>query len=312
VRPRLAEYLDRGYLALGGSEWGPPSITLEYAAADAAIARFAEALGDRGTAARFAKQAGSWRTLFDRSTGYVRPRAADGAWLTPFKPEDSWAFVEGNAAQYTFFVPHDLPALFEAMGGRSRAIERLDHLFSRLNAGVGQPYFYIGNEPQFGTPWAYSFAGAPVRTQEVVRRIVNRTFADGPGGLPGNDDLGATSSWYVFAALGLYPAVPGAGDLVLASPLFPAVTIVRPSRNRRRAAGGRPDAPVEPNRARRDHPLRARGRGARQRTIAAVASSSWASSRNAAAVQLKPVSLRACPVRASKFSGMDDPWSDVV
>lgn len=83
----------------------------------------------------------------------------------------------------------------------------------------------MGNEPNFATPWLYPWARTPWRTQDVVRRIMEETFTEGAGGLPGNDDLAATSSWYVWAALGLYPAAPGDSGLVLSSPLFPKAVV---------------------------------------------------------------------------------------
>jgi putative alpha-1,2-mannosidase len=122
-------------------------------------------------------------------------------------------------------VPHDLASLFTYMGGSDAAVARLDTLFTELNAGTERPYFYIGNEPEHGTPWAYAFAGAPEKTTEVVRRIVDEAFHTGPGGLPGNDDLGATSAWLVWAYLGLYPAIPGTDILVAHGPLLPAITL---------------------------------------------------------------------------------------
>ena len=122
-------------------------------------------------------------------------------------------------------VPFDLPTLFAAMGGAATAIARLDTHFTALNAGIIGPYAFMGNEPELGVPWVYDFAGAPSHTQVVTRRIANRLFTTGPDGLPGNDDGGALSSWYVFAALGLYPAVPGVAGFALGSPLFPEAIV---------------------------------------------------------------------------------------
>ncbi|MFH1531631.1 MAG: glycoside hydrolase domain-containing protein [Pseudomonadota bacterium] len=104
-------------------------------------------------------------------------------------------------------------------------MSRLDDLFTELNAGTTRPYFYIGNEPEHGTPWTYNFAGAPWETQAVVRRILDEEFNTSPGGLPGNDDLGSTSAWLVWSCLGLYPAIPGTDVLVLNGPLFPSATV---------------------------------------------------------------------------------------
>ncbi|NOZ02490.1 MAG: glycoside hydrolase family 92 protein, partial [Deltaproteobacteria bacterium] len=115
--------------------------------------------------------------------------------------------------------------LFTLMGGHAAAEARLDDLFLELNAGTNQPHFYIGNEPEHGTPWTYNFAGVPSKTQEVVRRIMDEEFNTSPGGLPGNDDLGATSAWLVWAGLGMYPAIPGTDILVLNGPRFPSAAV---------------------------------------------------------------------------------------
>jgi putative alpha-1,2-mannosidase len=122
-------------------------------------------------------------------------------------------------------VPFDYPGLFARMGGNAAAISRLDDFFTEVNAGMNRPYMWIGNEPSFGAAWAYDFAGAPAWTQTVVRRIQRTAFSASPSGLPGNDDGGALSAWYVFAALGFYPAIPGVGGFAIGSPEFPAADV---------------------------------------------------------------------------------------
>jgi predicted alpha-1,2-mannosidase len=238
IRGGLGSYLRAGYL------WDP-STTLENTSADFAVSRFARALGDLPLAETFAARARQWVNVFNPATGYVQPRKPDGSWPAALDPGEPRGFIEGNAAQYTFMVPYDLPGLYAKLGGSAKAIARLDDLFRELNAGTKSPHFYIGNEPQFATPWAYHFAGAPWKTSEVVRRIVTQSFHVGPGGLPGNDDLGATSSWYVWAALGLYPAVPGTDLLAVHGPLFPSIEISPPGGKpvQLRGAGARADAP---------------------------------------------------------------------
>jgi predicted alpha-1,2-mannosidase len=224
LRPQWDEVLRLG--------WAPRDVsrTLEYASADAAIAAFATRHGDPDLAARARERAGNWRNVFDPSVGYVRGRTAEGDWMAFSGPAERNAYTEGNAAQYTWMVPQDVAGLIEALGGRKAAVARLDSLFADVNGGLDQPHFYMGNEPQFAVPWAYVWAGAPSRTQSVVRRIVEGAFGTDPGGLPGNDDLGATSSWLVWALLGMYPAVPGQDVLVLQTPTFPHVTIDVPGR----------------------------------------------------------------------------------
>jgi hypothetical protein len=110
-------------------------------------------------------------------------------------------------------------------------VQRLDHHFTQVNAGQTQPYYYIGNEPEHGVPWAYDFARDPAGASDAVRKVMSESYTTGAGGLPGNDDLGATSAWYVWAALGLYPATPGADTLAINGPSFPSVLIQRPGGN---------------------------------------------------------------------------------
>jgi predicted alpha-1,2-mannosidase len=214
VREYLEPWLRLGYIP------EQPSITLEYATDDFAIAQFAASLGDSEKSATYTRRATQWTNTFDGSTGYVEPRDASGAFTNSEHGRVCCGFVEGNAAQYTWMVPFDYAGLFARMGGNAPAVTRLDDFFTEVNAGLNRPYAWIGNEPSLNAPWAYDFVGAPARTQATVRRIQRELFTPTPGGLPGNDDGGTTSAWYVFSALGLYPAVPGVAGLAVGSPLF--------------------------------------------------------------------------------------------
>ena len=238
VRPKICpdwggfdNYLKRGYLSPDdpGADHhffphSGPSDTLEFAMGDFSIAQFAKTLGDTDTYQTFMKRAQFWRNTFNPQTGYIEPRRHDGSFIAvdPAAPE---YYVEGNGAQYTWMVPYNLRTLFDLMGGNDVVIKRLDQFFTELNAGADRPYLWIGNQPGFAVPWAYDFASAPWRTQAVVRRIQTELFSSRPDGLPGTEDLGAMSAWYVFAALGLYPGIPGVGGFCLSSPLFPSATI---------------------------------------------------------------------------------------
>ncbi|WFF04595.1 GH92 family glycosyl hydrolase [Micromonospora sp. WMMD1076] len=223
IRGRQSTYEQRQYIA------GDPSDSLEYSASDFAVARFASALGDTATYTTHMGRAQWWRNVFNTESGYVHPRNADGSWPWPLDPASQSNFVEGNASQYTWMVPYNFAGLINLMGGRQTAVQRLDHHFTQTNGGQSQPYFYIGNEPEHGVPWAYHFAAAPAGTSAAVRRIMNESFTTGAGGLPGNDDLGATSAWFVWSALGMYPPTPGADTLALHGPLFPSVLVDRPA-----------------------------------------------------------------------------------
>ncbi|KPI21132.1 alpha-1,2-mannosidase [Actinobacteria bacterium OK074] len=219
----LADYEKLGYLP------GDPSTTLEYTSADFGIAQLAGRLGDASTRAEFMGRAQNWQNLFNPANDSVQPRNRDGSFLAGYDPADSSWYMEGNGAQYEWMVPYDLAGLFRAVGGDAAAVKRLDTFFTKLNAGPHEPYAFLGNEPSLNAPYAYAYAGAPYRTQDVVRRALNTLYGPGPAGLVGNDDLGTMSSWYVWGALGMFPQVPGRAELVLASPLFPRITIHRDS-----------------------------------------------------------------------------------
>src|SRR6266511_2339533 len=204
---------------------------LEYVASDFAVAQFADRLGRTDIRDTHMVRAQWWRNMFNDETSFITTRHSDGTWALPLDPASNSNFTEGNAAQYTWMITYNFSSLFNLMGGRLTAIQRLDHHFAELNAGITRPFFYIGNEPQHGVPWAYNFARRPAGTSSAVRRIMNESFTSGAGGLPGNDDLGATSAWYVWAALGMYPATPGADTLALHGPLFPSILVQRPGGN---------------------------------------------------------------------------------
>jgi len=210
--------------------WGSAGTTLEYSADDFAIAQLARALGDSATCGLFLTRSGSWRNLYNPASGYIEPRSASGAFLPGYNPNfddsvSSQGFAEGDAAQYTWMVPHDPAGLFAAMGGRSAAARRLDAFFTDLNDGPSSPYAFLGNEPNLNSPWLYDWMGEPYRAQQVLRQALVQLYPDTNGGFPGNDDLGTMSAWYVLTALGLYPEIPGTDVLALSAPLFPAATL---------------------------------------------------------------------------------------
>jgi predicted alpha-1,2-mannosidase len=219
VREQLDDYLALGYVP------DDAAVTLEYCHDDFALAQFAEHVGDRQKSAKFLKRAQNWQNLFDPSTGYLRPRHANGAWLDNFSPASGDGFVEGTAAQYLWLVNFNFRTLVDKLGGNAKAVARLDRFFTKLNDGLNTEFAYLGNEPCEEAPWVYDFAAAPWRTQAVVRRIQTELFTSQPSGLPGNDDAGALSSWYVFSVLGLYPEIPGVAGFVVGSPLFPRASV---------------------------------------------------------------------------------------
>ena len=252
-----ASYLDKGFVQFDrafpsrGMDVDPHhggSATFEYAVADCALAQMARALGHSADAADLARRGGSWRKLWDTQlqeaesdfTGFPRPRLDDGRWFTPpngvYSPRSHYGFHEGTAWQYQWLVPQDPAGLADMMGGRARTLERLDAFFAldvlRQDTGkargqwVAGPYDYYGqfrfnpnNEPTMHVPWMYTMLGAPERTAVVVR-AAQTLFTNAPNGVTGNDDLGTMSAWYLFSAIGLYPLMPGTGELVLHAPRF--------------------------------------------------------------------------------------------
>jgi predicted alpha-1,2-mannosidase len=232
-RPGIATYLQLGYAPQTVFGSGA-SITLEWSVDDFAISRFAESLGDTATAAEFQNRAQYWQNLFNPSTGYISPRNATGTFgegpaiVQPGSGFGQEGFDEGNAEQYVWWVPHNVAGLVAALGGRNAVTGRLDRFTKELNVGPNEPYLWAGNEPTFGVPWLYNYVGQPWKTQLTVDRV-RGLFGPTPDGEPGNDDLGAMSSWYVWAALGLYPSTPGAGILDVNAPLFDRAVIALPA-----------------------------------------------------------------------------------
>jgi predicted alpha-1,2-mannosidase len=235
-RPSLDRWLSLHYIPAVSNAWGGAGETLEASIADFALSQMALRLGDEESSRRFLERAQSWHQVWNPATGYIQDRNEDGSWPA-FDPASDRGFAEGSSAQYTWMVPFDVHGLVEAMGGTARASARLDAFFhegdgSWALTGTGDLHAELDNEPSLGAPWVYHYLGRPHRAQETVRQALDTLWGDRPDGIPGNDDLGAMSSWYVLAALGLYPAIPGRAELLVTSPLFPRVTV--------RRAGGRP------------------------------------------------------------------------
>ncbi len=240
-RQYLDQYLSQHYVNAGSLDLTSidysigGSVTLEYAIDDFAIAQLAAARHDTALAGAMDRRASNWEYLFNPATGYIQARGTDGSFPagpafqpSQFEPGGQTGFEEGNAVQYTWAVPQDLAALATLTGGDAAAAAKLKTFFTALNATRYSPYDWSGNEPDEWAPWEFDYFAAPAETQETVRAILDTEYVDSPVDEPGNDDLGALSSWYVWAALGLFPVTPGTANLALASPLFPSVTIVLP------------------------------------------------------------------------------------
>jgi predicted alpha-1,2-mannosidase len=234
-RPSLDQWLTLHYIATSSHSWGGAAETLEDATADFALSQLAADVGDADNAKRFLARSGYWRNLYNPKAtpqeGYIQNRNADGRWPA-FSPSSDDGFVEGSAAVYVWMVPFDVRGLFARMGGDKRASERLDRFFHDKNGNwavtnAGPLHAELNNEPSIETPWLYDFSGQPYKTQDTVRTVLDRYWKNAPDGIPGNDDLGEMSSWYVWSALGLYPEIPGRAELVVSSPLFPDIVVHR-------------------------------------------------------------------------------------
>lgn len=211
---------------------------LEYAIDDWCIAQVAKKLGREDDYALFSKRAKYYKNYFDPETRFVRGRISDDKWRTPFSPfivkhmKDD--FAEGNAWQYTWLVPQDVEGLMELLGGEERFIEKLDSLFivkgdlgkeasADITGLIGQ--YAHGNEPSHHITYLYGYTQQPWKTAPKVRYILDSLYNDKPDGLCGNEDVGQMSAWYVFSALGFYPANPANGMYVFGSPAIESARI---------------------------------------------------------------------------------------
>ncbi len=226
-----AAYRALGYVDIDeqASVWGPVSTTLEYAVADFALSRWAQSAGAT-LDPTLAAQANNWSTLVDPTTQLFRPRHPDGSWLDPFDPDaidgahpqlnsGGPGFVEGTAWHYAFYAPHAIAAQATATGGADAYVARLQSLFDTQR-------FVMWNEPDMGFPYLFTqFAGAAWHTADAVAAARKTYFTSARDGLPGNDDCGTLSAWYVFSALGFYPDIPAGDDYAIGTPLFDSATL---------------------------------------------------------------------------------------
>jgi predicted alpha-1,2-mannosidase len=234
----IGEYRELGYVP-ADHQSNSTSKTLEFAYDDWTIARMAAAMGRTAIAAAFDRRAVSWRALFDPDTGFLRARNADGSFPGEFDPMSTHGqgYIEGNAWNYSLYVPHDVEGFMDLIGGPERLVAWLDSLFVMevgdesiaqnediTRAGMIGNYVH-GNEPSHHVAYMYCFAGQPWKTQARVRQIMDEMYRPAPDGLCGNDDCGQMSAWYVFSALGFYPVAPGSNQYVLGSPAVRRVEI---------------------------------------------------------------------------------------
>jgi predicted alpha-1,2-mannosidase len=244
-------YFEKGFfpaLAYGEKETVPEvtgerrqavSVTIENSYDDWCVAQLAKALGKQADAAYFTKLAHNYENVFNSAIGFMAPKSADGAWVAHFDPKLGGGqggrdyFTEVDGWLYTFGVQHDVEGLIQLMGGRNAFNARLDQLFveqygtskysflGQFPDATGLVGLYAqGNEPSFHIPYLYDFSGQPWKTQFRVRQLMDVWYGDGPRGIPGDDDGGETSSWYVLSAIGFYPVCPGSPVYEIGSPFF--------------------------------------------------------------------------------------------
>ncbi len=233
------ERTDQGQLADSVPGGGRPDVvnrTLGYAYEDYAIAQLARALNRTDDAEYFLARSGNYRSLFDPATGFMRGRKPDGSWVTPFDPTAPYGqryYREGTAWHYLWLVPHDVQGLIDLLGGRDAFVRKLDEFFTtpynpqepmRDVTGVIGQYVH-GNETDRQAPYYYNYAGAPWKSQEIVRRIMRVLHRPEPGGLCGMDDNSYLTGWYVFSAMGFYPVEPARAVYVIGSPVFSKLAI---------------------------------------------------------------------------------------
>jgi len=224
-RDDLAHYLDLGYCTTDHTNCAP-SKTLEYAYNDYCIAEFAAAIGHEEEAEMFQQRSKNYRHLWDPETQFFRGRDSQGNWKSPFWPRFRFAdeYVEGNAWQWLWFVPHDVEGLLGLFGGAEAMVAKLETFFEKATekrpSCLPDTYYWHGNEPDIHAAYLFALAGRPDLTQKWVRWIMAEKYRDAPDGIDGNDDGGTLSSWYILSALGFYPLNPCDGRYIIGSPIF--------------------------------------------------------------------------------------------
>ena len=249
-------YFEKGFfpaLAKGETETVPEvngerrqavSVTVENSYDDWCVAQLARILGKHDDELYFTKLAHNYENVFNPKIGFMAPKSRDGNWVVDFDPKLGGGqggrdyFTEMNAWVYTFAAQHDVAGLIRLMGGRDAFNAKLDRLFveqygtskfqflGQFPDATGLVGLYAqGNEPSFHIPYLYDFSGQPWKTQRRVRQLMDVWYGDGPLGIPGDDDGGETSSWYVFSAIGFYPVCPGVPVYEIGSPIFERTTI---------------------------------------------------------------------------------------
>lgn len=234
----IGEYIDKGYIS-SESNGTSVSNTLEYAYDDWCIAQLAKKLNNQAVYEEFSKRAENWKNVYDAKSGFMRPRLKDGSFRTKFDvlSTNGQGFIEGNAWNYSLYVPQNPQALIALRGGKKHFETHLDSLFTMhlpdeffaetediTRDGIIGNYVH-GNEPAHHAAYLYNYTGSPWKTQERVRMILKKMYLPTSDGLGGNDDCGQMSAWFLFSSMGFYPMAPGSLNYDLGSPAVVNATL---------------------------------------------------------------------------------------
>ncbi len=229
----LEYYMKMGYVPEDKNS-SSVSKTLEYAYDDWAIAQAAKKLNRTAIYDEFRRRSENWKNVYDALVGFMRPKMSDGKFRERFDALQTHdqGFIEGNAWNYSLYVPHAPEEMIEMMGGKKKFAAHLDELFTMhlpdeffaetediTREGIIGNYVH-GNEPSHHVAYLYNWTDEPWKTQERVRMILKNQYRPTPDGLGGNDDCGQMSAWYLFSALGFYPIAPGSDRYALGSPVI--------------------------------------------------------------------------------------------
>lgn len=229
----LEAYKKNGFISID-DDHESVSKTVEYAYDDWCIAQMAMLLGKQQDYQYFMKRSQSWKNLFDSEIGFIRPKK-NGGWDKPFDPREvNNNFTEGNAWQYTFFVPQDIKGMIEVYGGNEKFESKLDEMFNSESKTTGREQVDVtgligqyahGNEPSHHMAYLYNYIGKPEKTKEKVHYILNEFYKNTPDGLIGNEDCGQMSAWYVLSSMGIYSVTPGNTEWSKTTPYFDKVKV---------------------------------------------------------------------------------------
>ncbi|MFJ2370723.1 GH92 family glycosyl hydrolase [Microbacterium sp. NPDC087665] len=208
----------------GDKQGAATSRTIEYTTNDFAIAQMAQRLGNQDAYEQFSTRSQNWKNIFNPAREHIDARNRNGFMNTSLTTQGA-QFEQSTGLQYGFNVAHNMGDLIEARGGKDKATAQLDSILRDLDAGAFSDAAYIANQPSFGLPWVYNWLQAPHKTTDTLYRAADELFTTEADGLAGNDDLGSFSAWYVWANVGLMPAIWGTADLLVSAPMFEHIEI---------------------------------------------------------------------------------------